>query len=128
MGRIAVNAWETTSEVDEAGYFKLAKHVVVSFELTGAADLCLEDFNHQNVIDRLSIEKLPSGLYRLTMEPCYGLSGWIDARTISITLEPGIPTDCPLRQICGTSSGRAIGPSVPGADGYGHRSHFLSPE
>lgn len=91
VANLAIHTWEMTTDIDEAGYFINRKHVVVSFELSGATDLSLTGFNHQNVISGLSIEKMQNGSYSLSIEPCYGLSGSIEARTLRVTLEPGEP-------------------------------------
>ena len=98
VAKLAIRTWEMTSETDEAGHFINRKHVVVSLELSGVTDLSLTGFSTQNVIFGLSIEKMPRDLYRLTMEPCYGLSGSIDARTLRVTLEPGEPPAGPNAQ------------------------------
>jgi len=90
--RIRVHTWEMTREVDEAGYYKNVKDVMVSFELSGVTELSLEGFNHQNVIFGLFIERSDNG-YRIGLEPCYGLSGAITAKTVRVALEPGIPSD-----------------------------------
>jgi Immunity protein 50 len=88
--RMRVHTWEMTGEVDEAGYFALDRHVVVSFELGGVTELNLEGFNHQNVIFGLFIER-SGDRYRVELEPCFGLSGTIAAKTVRIALEPGVP-------------------------------------
>ena len=54
-GNIRIRTFEMTSDVDAQGYFVLKKHVVVGFQLSGITGLELTDFNHQNVIDGLSV-------------------------------------------------------------------------
>jgi hypothetical protein len=93
IARIAVHTWEMTENIDKEGYFINRKHVVVSFELRGVTDMSLTGFNHQNIIFSLSIQKLENGSYSLSLEPCYGLSGSIEGRTLRVTLEPGEPPD-----------------------------------
>lgn len=68
-------------------------------------DLQLHGFSIQNVIgglilrhapDRperrgyLALDPLPQDI-EIELEPCYGLSGLIRARTVSINIEPGKP-------------------------------------
>lgn len=88
---LRVAAFIMTPEVDAAGFFILKAHVVVAFTLDGVSGLELDGFNHQNVIYGLSMVATPDGGVRLEMEPCHGLAGWIEARTVAITLEPGKP-------------------------------------
>ena len=91
VAKLAIHTWEKTADIDGDGYFINRKHVVVSLELSGVADVSLTGFNHQNVISGLSIEKTQNGTYSISIEPCYGLSGSIEARTFRVTLEPGEP-------------------------------------
>jgi hypothetical protein len=89
---LAVHTWEMTSEVDKQGYYALTKHIVVEFVLKGISSLDLSGFNHQNVLSDLGLEKFDSG-FRLTLGPCSGLAGAIEANEISIRLVPGKPQD-----------------------------------
>ncbi len=79
-----------TKEVDEKGYYVLAKHVVVEFVFETVTGLNLSGFNHQNVIFGLGIEKTDSG-FRITLDDCYGMAGNIEAEKISLHLTPGKP-------------------------------------
>lgn len=56
---------------------------VVSFGLEDIEDLELQGFSHQNVIFDLRIEKRDV-LYRINLDPCFGLAGWIDCRILQI--------------------------------------------
>ena len=87
---LLVHTWEMTKEVDEKGYYVLAKHIVVEFVLEGVSGLNLTGFNQQNVIFGLGFEKTDSG-FRLTLEDCYGLAGSIEIEKISVRLVPGEP-------------------------------------
>ena len=88
---LRVHTWETTKEVDEKGYYVLAKHVVVEFILETVSGLSLNGFNHQNVIFGLEVEKIDSG-FRLTLDDCYGLAGSIEAERMSLRFTPGKPS------------------------------------
>jgi hypothetical protein len=55
-------------------------------------ELSLEGFNHQNVIFGLFIERGDNG-YRIELEPRYGLSGAITAKTVRVALAPGTPSN-----------------------------------
>ena len=76
--------------MDSRGYYELAKHVVVKFIFEDVSALSLEGFSQQNVVFGLVIEKIETG-FRLTLDPCYGLSGTIEAQSVSIHLTPGPP-------------------------------------
>ena len=80
-----------TSDVDAQGYFVLKKHVVVGFQLSGITGLELTDFNHQNVIYGLALTRTESGDFKLELEPCYGLFGFIEAQTVTIDIQPVVP-------------------------------------
>jgi hypothetical protein len=87
---VAIHTYHRTNEVDERGYFIATKHVLVTFILEGIQTVQLGDFNHQNVISGLSMEEISEG-YRLTLHPCFGAEGMIDAEHVRITLQPESP-------------------------------------
>jgi hypothetical protein len=91
ISSLRVHTWETTKEVDERGYYVLAKHVVVEFVFETVSELSLNGFNQQNVIFSLGIEKTDLG-FRLTLGECYGLAGSIEAERLSISITPGSPS------------------------------------
>jgi hypothetical protein len=63
------------------------KPAIVTFILEDITDLELADFSCQNVISSLGLEKR-DGVFRLTMGPCYGIAGFIDAKRISVDVAP----------------------------------------
>ena len=87
---LRVHTWEMTKEIDEKGYYVLAKHVVVEFIFEAVSGLSLNGFNLQNVIFGLAIEKTDPG-FRVTLDDCYGLAGSIVAEKMSLCLTPGKP-------------------------------------
>lgn len=87
---IAIHTWHRTDEVDDDGYFVLTKHVTVTFIVEGIETVELADFNHQNVISGLSLEETAAG-FRLTLHPCFGAQGAIEAEHVTITIQPGFP-------------------------------------
>jgi hypothetical protein len=89
--RIRVHAFQMTSEVDAKGFFVLDKHVLVSFHLEGVANLELNDFNQQNVIFGLALSRTAEQGFRLELDPCHGLFGFVEASILTIELEPGKP-------------------------------------
>ncbi len=89
--RLSVHTFEMTQEVDN-GQYVMAKHIVVAFELSGVTELNLSGFNHQNVIYGLSLTRKSHGGFCLELQPCWGISGDIEARDVKISLEPGMPS------------------------------------
>ena len=89
---LCVHTWEMTKEVDERGYYVLAKHVIVEFTFEGVSDLDVSGFNHQNVIFGLDVEKMESG-FQVNLSGCYGIEGSITAGKISLQLTPGSPSE-----------------------------------
>jgi hypothetical protein len=63
------------------------KPVVVTFRLEEVADLELADFSCQNVISALTLERKDK-VYRLTLSPCFGIAGFIEAERIEIEISP----------------------------------------
>ncbi|AHE55012.1 Imm50 family immunity protein [Sphingomonas sanxanigenens] len=84
---IRIHAWRTTSEVDEAGYFILDRHALVTFTIDGIQSLRLEDWNHQNVLAALWIERTGDE-HALHLAGTYGMDGEIAATAISVAIEP----------------------------------------
>ena len=102
---LRLHGWIDTGEVGQDGYFVLDRHAIGTFTLSGIMDLQLDGFSIQNVIgglvlrrapdrpDRrgyLALDPLPQDI-EIELEPCYGLSGLIRSRTVSIAFEPGKP-------------------------------------
>ena len=86
---VAIHTRHRTNQVDDRGYFVTSKHVVVTFILEGIQAFRLDDFNHQNVISGLSLEEVATG-YRLTLHPCFGAHGILEAEHIRIDIRPDV--------------------------------------
>jgi hypothetical protein len=102
---LRLHGWIGTGAVGQDGYAVLDRHAIVTFTLTEVMDLQLDCFSIQNVISALVLRRalnrperrghlasdpLPQDI-EIELEPCYGLSGLIRARAVSITFEPGKP-------------------------------------
>ena len=87
VSRLHVHTWHRTNDVDEHGYYVRTKHVVVHFVLEKVTDCDLMDFNHQNVLASLTVEREPEG-FKVILWPCFGLNGSITAKRLRIELEP----------------------------------------
>ena len=84
---LQIHTWHTTDQVDVQGYYIMEKHLLVCFQMEEIISLSLSDFNSQNVISGLGISQSEDG-FIIDIDPCYGLSGRIAARKISIEIEP----------------------------------------
>ena len=91
---LKVHAWNMTSKVRN-GYFVLGKHAVVEFTFEGITDLELEEFNHQNAIDGLTLSRSwfdeNLEVFEVLLKPAYGLAGFIRAIELSVSHSPGKP-------------------------------------
>jgi hypothetical protein len=63
------------------------KPAIITFAFRDITNLELADFSCQNVISSLDLEKR-DGVLRLTMGPCYGIAGFIEAKWVSVELSP----------------------------------------
>jgi hypothetical protein len=101
---LSLHVWINTGAVGQGGYFVLDRHAIVTFTLAEVLDLQLDGFSIQNVIYGLILRRAQDRPARrgyfadprpedveIELEPCYGLSGFIRARAVSITFEPGKP-------------------------------------
>lgn len=78
---------------DGQHYTSYDHHAVVTFLLEEVSDLELADFSAQNVIFGLDLLTV-SGGYRIALQPCYGLAGYIEAAQVSVSFEPsGLPVE-----------------------------------
>jgi hypothetical protein len=84
---LTVHAWTLTNRTDEAGFYVRHRESVVTFEFDEVVDIDLEGFSSQNVIARLEIEE-SADTVRVVLAPCYGLSGTIESKRLSIELSP----------------------------------------
>ena len=87
LSTLKLQTWSMTNAVDEKGFFVCEKYVLVTFSLAQIEQLVLEDFSHQNVIFELGLEPSEAG-WVLTLNPCYVLSGIIQAKQITVAFEP----------------------------------------
>lgn len=104
---LRLHGWIHTGKVGNDGYLELGKQAIVTFDLENIMDLQLDGFSVQNVISGLVIRRAPDRPDRrpylagepssqdieIELEPCYGLSGFIRARSVTVTFAPGKPDD-----------------------------------
>ena len=85
VSSLKVHIWHMTDRVDEKGFYILEKHVLVTLSMKQIG------FSHQNVISELVVG-LVRDAFVITLEPCYGLSGIIEAKEISVEFAPFSPS------------------------------------
>lgn len=104
---LRLHGWIWTGNVADDGRGLLDKHAVVTLTLENVMDLQLDGFSHQNVIMGLVLRRAPNRPERkgylsqaplpedveIELEPCFGMSGLIRARSVAITFEPGEPNE-----------------------------------
>jgi hypothetical protein len=73
------------------------KPATVDFIFEDVTNVELADFSGQNVIFGLEVTTATNQhgqmVYRLMLEPCYGISGRIDAKSLRVELHPGQSPD-----------------------------------
>ncbi len=90
VSSLTIRTWRMTNETyeqDGRRFYRTEKHALVRFDLEEILDLELSDFSPQNVISELNVEKRAESI-RLTLSPCYGLAGHIDASRVSVSVSP----------------------------------------
>jgi hypothetical protein len=90
--KVCVHTFRMTNEINPQGFYKTEKHCLVTFLIDEITAVQLNDFNHQNVLFGLTLNK-ENGEFVLSFNPSYGLEGNIRAKTIRVELAPGVPDD-----------------------------------
>jgi hypothetical protein len=94
---ISLNMARTGESVLRVYPYYPDKPATVDFIFEGVTDVELADFSCQNVISSLGIEEVidqtNEKAIRLTLGPCYGLAGRIDAKRLQVRLVPGKSPD-----------------------------------
>jgi hypothetical protein len=88
---LRIHTWTMTKRIDEKGYYVTDRHVVVDFILENISKLELTDFSVGSIIFGLTLDRADAG-FLLGLDPCCGLAGEIEVKTISIRLTPGHPS------------------------------------
>lgn len=89
--QLEIYFFKTSSEKDSQGNYKQTAHCRILLQLEEIELLELADFNYQNVIAGLSIERFEE-LIRVTLHPSYGLFGKIHCRAVVLkSVEPVPP-------------------------------------
>jgi hypothetical protein len=86
---LVVYAFSCDRQVDENGFFRIVTSVLVTLKCSDVRESELVDLGHQNVISSMGFESTAEGLVRVTLEPCYGLSGSVLCSQVRI--ESAVP-------------------------------------
>lgn len=81
---LVVHAFATDSTVDEKGYFRVVTSVLVTLQCLDVSESELHDLGPQNVLSCLVFEAADSERVRITLGPCYGLSGSVVCRQVRV--------------------------------------------
>jgi len=84
---VRILAWITSTETDSEGYFLREKFATIVIAFDGLRDIHLGGFSSQNVIAGLDLEVTETGA-KLTLHPCFGVSGTIEAETVRLEVHP----------------------------------------
>jgi Immunity protein 50 len=94
---ISLNLARTGQSVLRVYPYYPGKPATVDFIFEEITDVELADFSGQNVIFSLGIEEVidqtKEKAIRVTLSPCYGLAGRIDAKRLRVELLPGKSPD-----------------------------------
>ena len=101
---LQVHGWTISEKRNPDRSYILDKQAVVSFAFVDITDLELTGFSQQNVIAGLILQQATdrdrpdcirhadsASDIEVELRPCYGLEGFIRARTVSISYRPGPP-------------------------------------
>lgn len=97
VSSLVLHAWNMTNVIGADGYYVNERHAVVTFFFEEIVDLLLEGFSPQNVIGGLSLQSVSaeanahSEAIEVSLEDCYGLSGYVRARGVSVCFASGAP-------------------------------------
>ena len=85
--QIFIHAWNTLDQVDSNGLYVLDRHTVGEISFQRVTDVSLSCFG-QNVISWLQVEKRDNKIYRLILEECIGVYGFVEGEQLSVGLKP----------------------------------------
>jgi hypothetical protein len=91
ISSISLRTWNTSTEVDEQGYFRMTDHATVNFALTqiSAFELSGSDLYAGSILFGLRLDCESDG-FRLEFDPCLGIEGWICCKGVHVNLRHGI--------------------------------------
>jgi hypothetical protein len=81
---LVVHAFATDGTVDEKGYCRIVTSVLVTLKCLDVSESELRDLGQQNVLSALDFEHTAEGRVRVTLGPCYGLSGSLVCKEVLV--------------------------------------------
>ena len=86
---VLVHLWELTNQVAPDGFYVLKHHTLTTLRFHGVCKLKLDDFNFQNVIYGLTIERKehdvgPSPYFTVTFEGSFGIEATFECLQIEV--------------------------------------------
>ena len=81
---IVVHAFASDGSVDEKGYYRVVTSVLVTLKCRDVSASDLRDLGPQNVLSSLDFESTDKGGIRVTLGPCYGLTGSLVCRQVVV--------------------------------------------
>ena len=83
-----IHAFEMTSEIDPKGYYVLRHHVLVHLRFREVVGLCLNMFNHQNVLSGVNFTEVQvPQMERIKWDVVFGSSYGVDASFRCLAIE-----------------------------------------
>jgi hypothetical protein len=107
---VQLHVFEMTANVTKAGFYELRNHTLATLLFSGVDQLCLEDFNQQNVLYGLTLtdisdRQLDVLKWEVSFDSSFGLSSQFLCETIEVLsaepFNPGMRPSSPR----GTRSG-----------------------
>lgn len=80
---VRLHTWRMTEEVGPDGAYVHEKNAIVTIGFDDITDLEISGFSHQNVIESLDFTETDA-VCRVSFDPCYGLSGFIEAERVTV--------------------------------------------
>jgi len=82
-----LRTWNTLPETDPQGYFRTAQNGIVEFTISGLRSLELggSDLEAGCILFGLRIE-VDGDAYRIELDPCLGIGGWLRCQSVSLGL------------------------------------------
>jgi hypothetical protein len=82
---LIIHLFQIIPEVDERGFYKSTKHNFVTIRFEEIAEMQLEDFNHQNCILDLEIDKsAKEDSFKVDIYSSYGCNGSFKCKRIEV--------------------------------------------
>jgi hypothetical protein len=81
---LVVHAFDTDNTVDDEGFYRVKTSVLITLRFGDVTESDLGDLGSQNVLSSMDLELETDGLIRVTLGPCYGLSGSLVCRDMSV--------------------------------------------